>query len=91
MSATRELEGVEPSRVVVEVMLREPWYRDSTSGSTFPMTDAMRWSSVPFQLEADCAHHETVCWSCVDTWAIDHHVRVWQRELLWRSVDAPVD
>lgn len=82
---------VTPDEIEFEVMLREPYFTDITSGEVTPLVSAMGWSKVPVKYHDDCTHEHTVCDTCADDWMMDHYVRISVpgQGVLYLSPDAP--
>lgn len=68
---------VDPGPIRVEVRYRDPSYEDETGTLFFPPEDE-DWREGPDWIAdpADCAHSETMCRGCLETWNIDHKIRM---------------
>lgn len=77
--------------VRIEVQLKDPAAYDAATGELLAMPAfTYEWDRIAFAL--GCDHCESACAECVDTWAIDHFVRITFRgQLVWASADAPAE
>lgn len=77
--------------VKVKVRLRDPYYTNNSTGAVTPMTDSFPWAEVPLvEEERFCQHGVTVCADCIDSWHIDHLIRLqMNNQIVWRSEDDP--
>lgn len=64
------------------VQSRAPYFWDKDD-TMFLMEDGFEWNPVPWRSRDACTdefsereHCETMCWECIESWAIDHHVRL---------------
>lgn len=72
-AATPDAEA-KPGRYA-EVRLYDP-EGYTPDGDMFITPDAMAWHQVPYVSSSGCGHQEQMCGGCVDTWGIDHEVRL---------------
>jgi hypothetical protein len=98
--------NIDPATITVLIALKDPTFTDH-DGNLVAMTDHMGWNRLTLHADpTDCVdpdyadpddpdagrHVSTGCYECLDSWAIDHHVRILVDDhVVWSSEGCPTD
>ena len=71
-----DFEKIDAGRITVQVKYRDPSYENERGELFYPPEDD-DWRAGPdWLLPDDCEHSETMCAVCLETWQIDHRIRL---------------
>jgi hypothetical protein len=70
-----------PRRVPEEIVFYAHVLLDNPAGETatgamFMVDGGLEWQPVRYLKPYECDHGTTMCWGCVDSWELDHEVRL---------------
>jgi hypothetical protein len=87
------LYNIDPDRLRVELLIKDPYFTDVETGDVTPMTDWMEWKPVTLVPDKDqCEHDHTLCPDCADEWGTDYFMKIYvDDKLVWVTPDAPTE